>query len=375
MRQKPVDFNRLKRVLVAKLRHHGDVLLSSPLFSILKTSYPHLEIDAYLYKETLPLLEGHFAISQFLLYDRKWKKLPLVSRLFYEVKLLKTIRKRKYDLVINLTEGDRGALACRFSKALYSIGFDPEKKGMFGKKKCYTHIIKHTPKPRHTVEKHLDALRCLGIYPKVEERSLFFHIPEESKKKIESLLLEKGVSPYRFVQVHPVSRWMFKTLPIETVVQVIRCLQKRKEVVVLTASSDPEEMEMNRKIRALAPGTIDLSGQMSLKEFGALIAMSKLLISIDSLPIHLASALKKKTVAIFGPTCEVNWSPYQNKKARIVKGDFSCRPCYQSGCGGSFKSDCLERLSPDQILREAFSLLEISEKEEKLLFKVKANLT
>ena len=359
MRPKSIDFNKIQRVLVAKLRHHGDVLLSSPLFSVLKTYYPHLEIDAYLYEDTFPLLEGHFAISHFLLYDRKWKKLPLTKRFFYETRLLRKIRSKRYDLVINLTEGDRGAIVCRFSKASYSIGFDPEKKGMLGKRRCYTHIIKHTPKPRHTVEKQLDALRCLGLYPKVDERALFFHIPEESKKSVKTLLCEKGLLPYRFVLVHPVSRWMFKTLPIETISEVILQLQRKKEQVVLTASSDPEEMEMNRKIVSLAPETIDLSGRLSIKELGALIAMSKLLICVDSLPMHLASALKKETVAIFGPTCEINWRPYQNEKAQIVKANVSCRPCYQSGCGGSFKSDCLERLSPEQILRAAFSLLTV----------------
>ncbi|MGE0197180.1 MAG: putative lipopolysaccharide heptosyltransferase III [Simkaniaceae bacterium] len=348
-----LPFSKIRKVLVAKLRHHGDVLLASPLFSILKKHYPHLEIDSYLYSETLPMLEGHPAISNFLLYEKNWKKLPLHRRCFEEIRLLKKIRKRGYDLVINLTEGDRGAIAAKASRAPYAVGFDPQGGGMKGKKKCYSHVIKHTPRPRHTVEKQLDALRVLGIFPSFEERDLFFHIPEDAKERVESLLPDAP-----FVLIHPVSRWMFKTLPEETLAQVIRYLHERGEKVVLTASPDPEEMAMNARISQLAPGAQDLSGKISLKELGAVIEKAKMLITVDSVPLHLASALKKPTVAIFGPTCEENWGPYRNPKSRVVTLPMTCRPCYQPGCGGSGKSDCLTSLPAQLILEAAHELLE-----------------
>lgn len=341
-----LDFTQIKKVLVAKLRHHGDVLLSSPVFSVLKERYPHLEIDAYIYKETLPMLEGHPSISDFLLYDKGWKKLPFFKRYFQEMKLLKKIRGKRYDLVINLTEGDRGAIAAKVSKAPFAVGFDPQGDGMKGKKECYTHVIKHTPRPRHTVEKNLDALRVLGLFPTPEERNLFFHIPEEERLRVRELL------PESYVLFHPVSRWMFKTLPVSTMSAAVRTLQEKGEQVVLTASPDPIEIEMNRQIAEENPGVIDLSGQISLKELGAIIDGTRLLVTVDSVPLHLASALKKPTIAIFGPTCDQNWGPYRNSHAKVITLPMSCRPCYQPGCGGSGKSDCLESL-PTSVLIEA----------------------
>nr|WP_231919528.1 putative lipopolysaccharide heptosyltransferase III [Simkania negevensis] len=348
----------MQRVLVAKLRHHGDVLLSAPVFSVLKKYYPHLEVDAYIYSETLPMLEGHPAISKFVLYDKKWKKLAKHRRFLEEWKLLKEIRRGSYDLVINLTEGDRGAVAAKVSRAPYAIGFDPQGSGMMQKEKCYTHLIKHTPKPRHTVEKQLDALRCLGLHPKEEERDLFFHIPEEARLRVETLLHENGVDEGQFIQVHPVSRWMFKTLPVKTIVEVLHFLHDQGKQIVLTASPDPLERKMNKEIVSLAPFAIDLSGQISLKELGAMIKMSQMLLSVDSVPMHLASALKKPTVAIFGPTCEQNWGPWRNPGARVVTQKLSCRPCYQPGCGGSGKSDCLTTLSSQSIIQAVEEVLE-----------------
>lgn len=304
------------------------------------------------------MLEGHPAISEFLLYDKKTKQLPPHRRFFHNWQLLRKIRERKYDLVINLTEGDRGAIAAKVSRAPYAIGFDPEGGGMMQKKKCYTHLVKHTSRPRHTVEKQLDALRCLGVYPELDERDLFFHIPEEARLKVETLLHEKGVEPGQFIQVHPVSRWMFKTLPPKTIGAVLHALHDKGEKIVLTASPDIVEMEMNKKIQEIAPFAIDLSGMTSLKELGAMIDMSRMLLSVDSVPVHMASALKKPTVAIFGPTCDENWGPWRNSAARVVTQKMSCRPCYRPGCGGSGKSDCLETLSPKVIIDEVNHLLE-----------------
>jgi heptosyltransferase-3 len=89
---------------------------------------------------------------------------------------------------------------------------------------------------------------------------------------------------------------------------------------------------------------LNLAGQISLKELAALVQLSETLICVDSLPFHLASALKKPVVAFFGPTSDVTWGPWRNPHARIVSQPFSCRPCYQDGCGGSKVSDCLATL-------------------------------
>src|SRR5690349_16119300 len=98
------DLNLVKRALVIKMRHHGDVLLTSPLFSNLKKAIPHAQIDAFIYKDTLPMLDGHPGIADYLLYDRNWKKLSIFKKTLKEAGLLKEIRARRYDLVINLTE-------------------------------------------------------------------------------------------------------------------------------------------------------------------------------------------------------------------------------------------------------------------------------
>lgn len=90
--------------------------------------------------------------------------------------------------MINLTEGDRGAIAAAVSKAKYRIGFDPENSGFFGKKRIYTHTARICHGFRHTVERQLDVLRCLGIFPSQKDKQLCFDISQKIFDKIVSLL-------------------------------------------------------------------------------------------------------------------------------------------------------------------------------------------
>lgn len=346
------DLSRVKRVLVIKMRHHGDVLLTSPLFSNLQKALPNAVIDAFIYKETLPMLEGHPAIHSFHLYDKEWKKRGILKRISQEISHLRAIRSKQYDLVINLTEGDRGAIVSLFSKAFCRVGFDPKGKGFFAKKKAYTHLIKICPHPRHMVERQLDALRRIGIFPCQEERDLYLSIPEEAKEKMRNRLQEAGILEQEYILIHPVSRWRFKCLSIHQMKELIFKLHKRGEKIVISSGPDLSEKEFIDTIcsQVTSVPVLNLSGKTSLKELAALIQMSKALISVDSVPLHIASATKTPLVVAFGPTSEQNWGPWMHPQAYVVSQTFSCRPCYQDGCGGSKMSDCLFTLPVENLL-------------------------
>lgn len=339
------DLQGVKRVLVIKLRHLGDVLLTTPVFSTLKKRLPGARIDAYIYKEATPILEGNPAVNEILQYDRSWKKSNWFQRLGKEVALLREIRRNKYDLVLNLTEGDRGAMAARVSGARIRAGVDP--------RGVYTHVAKSCPSLRHTVERQLDLLRRIGIFPDEADRKLFWVLPESSRSSM------VGLVPWeRFILIHPTSRWRFKCWPEEKMRRMAEILIERGEKLVFTSGPDASEQEMVAKITK-GLDVCNLAGKLTLKELGALIERAAALVCVDSVPMHMASALKKPVVAIFGPTSDITWGPWQNPQARVVFESMSCRPCYLDGCGGSKLSDCLVRLSIDKVLSELELLTEV----------------
>jgi len=228
---------------------------------------------------------------------------------------------------------------------------------MLGKRFCYTHLSKRCHQIRHTVERQLDVLRTLNIFPLYEERNLYFAIEKNAYRTIKKILEDKNID--QFILVHPVSRWLFKSLPVGVIKEVIAYLIASGYFVVLTGSLADEEVKMNHEI---AEGfsqdrLLNLTGMVSIKELGALIDLSRLLICVDSLPLHLASALKSKVLAVFGPTSEKTWAPWKNPNARILFQDYTCRPCYMPGCANSKKSDCLETFPAKLLIREIESLL------------------
>jgi len=356
MLKDPVDLQTVRRVLVTKLRHHGDVLLASPVFSVLKGQAPHVEIDALVYADTADMLNGNPAVARVFAVDRGWKALGWRGQAGAEWTLLQQLRARDYDLLIHLTEHPRGAWLARLLGPRYRVAADYARaRGWW--KASFSHLY---PLPangrRHVVEQNLDALRRIGVQPGERERGLSFAPGEAAEREIGRRLGELGLEPRGYIHVHPASRWHFKCWPAQKTADLIDKLQGLGERVVVSAAPDAGELELVRRIGALAVTPFaDLSGKLTLKQLGALTRHAKLFIGVDSAPMHIASAMGTPVVALFGPSGEFNWGPWQVAH-RVVASDHTCRPCGNDGCGGGKLSECLSTLPVSAVLQAVQAL-------------------
>ncbi|MEO1766408.1 putative lipopolysaccharide heptosyltransferase III [Thiobacter aerophilum] len=350
-----IDLERLRRVLVIKLRHLGDVLLTSPVFSVLARRAPHLELDALVYRDCAVMLEGHPAITHIHTIDKRWKTLPPATRLRAEWSLLKALKARRYDLVIHLTEHPRGAWLARLTGARYGVA--RQRPGRFWRG-SFSHLYPWLAgNRRHTVELHLDALRRIGIQPQPHERGLTFVPGAEAEAAVDALLAAHGLTRGGFLVFHPGSRWWFKTWPAGQAAQLVDGLAARGWPVVLTAAPEPAERAFLAQVRALsAAPVVDLGGHLGLKELGALIGRARLFIGMDSAPMHLSAAMGTPTVALFGPSGEREWGPW-GVPSRILTSAHSCRPCGQDGCGSGKVSECLLSIEPQLVLEAVEELV------------------
>jgi heptosyltransferase-3 len=336
--------------LVIKLRHHGDVLLAAPVLSLLKARAPRLEVDALVYDDTAPMLEGHPALSQLHLVGRMWRSEGALSRLARERRLLKTLKARKYDLLVHLSEQPRGAWLARLLGARYSVAPAMPRRGRFWAQ-SFTHLYPLVGGGRrHQVELNLDALRRIGVQPGLAERKVHFVPGEEAARRVAEL-----VQDVPFIHVHPASRWRFKCWPAERNAELIDRLAADGHNVVLTSA--PEETDFIEEIlRRTKSHPVSLAGKLSIKELGALTARAKLFVGVDSMPMHLAAAMGTPTVALFGPSGENEWGPW-NVARRIVTSTHTCRPCGYDGCGGGKLSECLAFLPVEPVHAAARELL------------------
>jgi len=353
-----IDLSAIRRVLVVKLRHHGDVLLTSPVFSVLKAHAPQAEIDALVYADTRDMLSLHPAIDEVHCIDRKWKAMSAGEHLSAEWRLFRQLKARQYDLLIHLTEHTRGAWLARGLGCRYAVAPNHGNKPEFWRNSFTHRYGLPLNARRHVVESNLDALRRIGVQPDVAERRLVLVPGEPAEVQVRELLSTHGLADKPFVHLHPASRWQFKCWPAEHMAGLIDTLIARGERVVLTAAPAEDERAMVRSILASCKvQPVDLSGQLTLKALAALTARAKLFVGVDSAPMHIASAMGTPVVALFGPSGEAQWGPWQVPH-RVVSSDaHACRPCGIDGCGGGKVSDCLVTLPLQRVVRAVDELL------------------
>jgi heptosyltransferase-3 len=353
-----IDPARIRRVLVIKLRHHGDVLLTSPVFSVLKRAAPHAEIDALVYRETASMLAGHPAISMLHTIDRSLKQRGLLPQLRGEWELWQALLARHYDLVVHLTGHPRGAWLKRLAGARFGVAPERPGAGWWWRAAFPQRYLMPRATLRHTVEANLDALRRIGLWPEEADKALVLVPGAEADARVRTLLQAHGLERVTFVLVHPGSRWLFKCWPAAATAALLDRLAGDGWPLVLTGAPDPAERALVDAIRgATRAPVIDLSGQLTLAELGALIGSARLFIGVDSAPMHMAAAMGTPVVALFGPSGEAEWGPWRVPHRVVASQAHSCRPCGNNGCGGSNRSDCLLTLPETRVAAAVAELL------------------
>jgi len=339
----------IKKILVMKFRNIGDVLLTTPLIENLKINYPDAKIDVAVNKGTEEMLSLNPNISKIHIYDRNFvKKLPLVKKIQKEINFIKKIKKEKYDLVINLTKGDRGAIIALFSQAKEKIGF----KENFLSNLAFTKSLPLKQGMKHQIEWDLDTLRVLGGDIKHKKVSIYWDKKDE--EKINSLNL-----PKKFIHFHPVSRWLFKCIDDKIAAQIIDFIENELNVkVILTAAPVEKEIKKIENILNFAKSKpINLAGKLTLKETAALNKKAKFFVGVDTAIMHIAAANNIPVIAFFGPSGAFHWGPWDNTlmksgynfkngfqimgKHKVIQVKWDCAPCGKDGCNGSKISECL----------------------------------
>ena len=363
----------LRRVLVIKLRHHGDVLLATPVISMLKRVAPQCEVDALAYADTAPMFEGHPALAQLHLIDRNWKRQGLRRQSAAEWKLIAALRARHYDLVVHLSVHTRGAWLVRLLRPRWSVA--PKFRAGFWAN-SFTHLYPAQSDPlRHTVETNLDSLRVLGLEPTAADKRVTMVPGAKAEQRVADLLTQHGLQPGAFIHVHPASRWAFKCWPAQRVAALCDALAAKGWPIVLTSAPDANEKALIAEVcaareksaassapaRCVPAGTVDLSGQLSLKELAALTAQARLFVGVDSAPMHIAAAMGTPVVAIFGPSGDLEWGPWggvgKTRHRVVASNTHPCRPCGMAGCNDSKISACLTTLPVAQVLSACEELL------------------
>lgn len=302
-------FKRLN-ILLIKLRHHGNVLLTTPVARALKEKFPASQIDLLVYEGTEPLVKNNSDFRHIWSWNRDlrgWKSLASHLRVFFQMK------KQRYDWVLHLSDQMQGALMAKLLAQQGSVGIDyPRRRDVFWKS-CFTHLVPLFPSnTQHTVEQNLAVLAPLQIESAGNKAGCRLEIDPVDRERVKNLLAKHHLKqPY--LVVHPAARWVFKCWEDDRFAEVLEYFAHQGWSIVVTSSPDEKEKNLVQQIfkKISAPQVISLAGQLTLGELAALIAGARLFVGVDSVPMHMAAALKKDTVALFGPSKVNEWHPWQ----------------------------------------------------------------
>jgi heptosyltransferase-3 len=324
-----------KRILVIKLRHIGDVLLASPIFTSLRAAFPFAELFACVNEGTEQMLATNPLLTDIF-------KVPVGGgRLLKQLRLISALRRKGFDLALDFTGSDRSAILTRLSGGIERLGYH-RVKGFAGRNRLFTRTGRRK-KNVHVVEQQADLLQQFGISS--PSLRLIYRVREEDRLAV-AQFLEKGRA---FVHIHPVSRIMMKTWPAPFMARLLDHFSSRGLTPVVTASGHADELQFVRELKEHARRELlDLSGQLSLAQLAALSARASLFVGVDSAPLHLAAAVGTPVIGFFGPSSEVLWGPWCDQKL-VLSRELDCRlPCQLKGACPHIA--CLREMTPEVVL-------------------------
>jgi heptosyltransferase-3 len=346
----------MQKILVINLKHFGDVLTTTPLLPALRDHFPRSKITYLVRAGMEVMVEEHPLVERVITLDPPDGN--MFAKLRYQLAFLRKLRRERFDLVLELSRGDRGAILAFASLSPVRVGYENEGSGIWGRSRLFTHLVPYDPaEEKHTIEVHNESLRILGVKKLYTQMSFYWSADDEDTAK--EILRQEGLEvSEHYALMHPTSRWMFKAWTSGGYAAVADHIQEIHGLaVVLTSGPAEEERKLVAEIKTrLKKPVIDLSGRLSLKQLGFLIHGSRLFVGIDTAPMHMASALEVPLVAVFGPSGSHMWGPLGERKI-VARKDWDCLPCGKDGCDGSKISKCLVELEPAEVSRAVDRLL------------------
>lgn len=375
------DLNNARRVLIIRGSAIGDVIHATPLSAVLKEAFPHLEITWIVEEICGDVVLGNPYLHDVIVTPRsRWKQGRLTSpRVWGEyLAFLRSIRARRFDVTLDLQGYAKSAILAVAARAPYRLGWWRQRDGA----NLVNTAIPRRVESVHRVDWFLDVARALGAEPSCVRFPL--QIPADSRTYINTLLREGGIDPHKPYAVlnqaagDQARRWteagfacvawelaqqyqMPSVLvgvtsdqgPNRAIIEQYRALSQHAEQG--TAGRTPTKPAATTPVRE----PLDVAGQTNLKQLFALIDGCTLQISGDTGSLHIADALKRPLVGLYGSSDPAHAGPYYQQANALSRRDL-CRPeCSVRQCAiqPGLTSHCLQAITPEEVMRKVAEII------------------
>jgi len=324
-------------ILVIRLRSIGDVVLTLPAIEALHQWRPDFRISLLVQPFCAALVEGHPAISHVLLLTDFW---PTV----------KLLRRRKFAAVFNMHAGPTSALLTGLSGAPLRVCWARRQYSFVYNVEVPSSFPVDGRVPRHAAEHRAQQFLWAGM-PAGNIPPARIYPQADAIAAVRRILADKGLPPgERYAVLRPGAGDVSKRWPVENFAAIARWLRERYALTaVVNLGPGDEEIAAEVKER-LAPLSVVVDS-LDLRQLIALLAGANLFVGNDTGPTHIAAALQRRCVAIFGTSDSAAWYPWKTEN-RVVENKFPCERCPKGRCASARESLCIRTVSVEQV-REA----------------------
>jgi heptosyltransferase I len=325
------------RILLIKPSSLGDIVHTFPVVSAIKAQWPGVHLTWVVKRQWAELVERADGV------DRVW---PVDMTVNSWVREGLALRAERFDLALDLQGLFRSGILAWLSGAPTRFGFA---NGREGSPWFYTNRVPIVQPNVHAVDRYLSMVGALGVRSP-EKPQFRFNLQEEDLATVRAICCRQGFAVDRpWIAMNIGARWTTKRWPPTAFAAVLDQLHdSQRDPVVIIGSSD--ERLYTNQLRALtASPFIDLCGEIPLGCLPALLSTASVMVTNDSGPMHIASALGVPVVAIFGPTSAIRTGPYGDGH-HVLTAQVPCRPCFSRVCRHVPELECLHLITPTQVV-------------------------
>lgn len=355
----PLDRLDPRRIAILKPSALGDIAHSLPVLTALRIRFPSARITWVVNTAYEPLLRNHPDLTDTLPFDRGMFRRGVWLSARYIAEFGAELRRRNFDLVIDLQGLLRTGLMCLATGARHRIGFADAREGS---RFTYTHKVRIGRKAQiHAVDRYWGVVESLGAGD-VPKR---FHVPVDPVE-VASVRAELAGLPRPWVVVAVGAKWLTKRWPTSHFAELLKRAQSHfggtalfvgtaddtalsQEVMNHLASGNREVAvlgsERTATLRSPLAQCVDLTGRTPLPRLVALLSQCDVMLGNDTGPLHLAAALGKPCVAPYTCTRVALHGPYTSMNGG-VETSVACGGSYIKSC---HKMICMPELTPDRL--------------------------
>lgn len=324
------------KILILKPSSLGDVVQALPVLRLLKRRFPESQVYWWLSSDLLSLLEEDPQVAGVFSFERRrwsvpWRWPELLAS-------VRQMRAQAFDWVIDLQGLARSGWLAWFVNGRLTVGVEDPREGAGA---FYDLAVPRSSPQTHAVDWYLSVLVRLGV----DVSGDFEWLPVRSKAA--AVVRQKWpVLNHRWIALQPGARWLNKRWPVEHFIALVQRLAQDLPDHRFALLGSRSDAALTAPIVRAAPGRcVDLAGQTTLPEMIEWLRAVEVLITNDTGPMHVAAALNKPVVALFGPTDPRRTGPY-GQIDRVLRLDLPCSPCLSSSCRHHPFMECLEALQP-----------------------------